>query len=64
MMIIIMIMILSIWDILSIIQLEGQWKKGPSWGLAVKFLPRRVDVCVNLFSAFNLADLSMISGCD
>lgn len=55
-----MIIILSVLDILSIIQLEGQWKRA-GWGLTVKFLSLRLDTCVTLISAFNLADLGMIT---
>lgn len=62
--IITMPIIFCIWNIWSIIHLDGCWKKGPGWGLAVRFLSLRGNVCVTLLSVFNLADLSMITGCD
>lgn len=48
---------------LSIIHSDGCWKMGPGWGLTVRFLSLRGDVCVALLSVFNLADLIMITGC-
>lgn len=54
------ISILSVLDILSIIQLEDHKEK--TWlGHHNQFLSLRVDICFTFISAFNLVDLGMIS---